>query len=103
MAEKGRRGAYKPLALVATPRVVAGGFRAVVAVGLMAALTASAGGLAGSLPGIFALTLTLEPERRSGIGAKVPATTASRGEMRTWLVLRACASFWPLAPNLSTR
>ncbi|MGH2774953.1 MAG: hypothetical protein ACRDJT_05920 [Actinomycetota bacterium] len=42
-----------------TPRVVAGGFTAVVAGGLMAALTASAGGLAGSLPGIVALTLTL--------------------------------------------
>jgi hypothetical protein len=42
-----------------TPRVVAGGITAVVAGGLMAALTASAGGLAGSLPGIVALTLTL--------------------------------------------
>jgi len=42
-----------------TPRVVAGGFTAVVAGGLMAALTASAGGLTGSLPGIVALTLTL--------------------------------------------
>ena len=42
-----------------TPRVVAGGFTAVVAGGLMAALTASAGGLSGSLPGIVALTLTL--------------------------------------------
>jgi hypothetical protein len=38
---------------------VAGGITAVVAGGLMAALTASAGGLAGSLPGIVALTLTL--------------------------------------------
>jgi hypothetical protein len=42
-----------------TPRVVAGGVTALVAGGLMAALTASAGGLAGSLPGIAALTLTL--------------------------------------------
>jgi len=42
-----------------TPRVVAGVFTAVVAGGLMAALTASAGGLSGSLPGIVALTLTL--------------------------------------------
>ena len=42
-----------------TPRVVAGGLTAVIAGGLMAALTASAGGLAGSLPGIVALTLTL--------------------------------------------
>jgi len=42
-----------------TPRVVAGGVTALVAGGLMAALTASAGGLAGSLVGIAALTLTL--------------------------------------------
>jgi hypothetical protein len=42
-----------------TPRVVAGVFTALVAGGLMAALTASAGGLAGSLLGIVALTLTL--------------------------------------------
>jgi len=42
-----------------TPRVVAGVFTALVAGGLMAALTASAGGLAGSLPGIVALTLVL--------------------------------------------
>jgi hypothetical protein len=42
-----------------TPRVLAGGITAVVAGGLMAALTASAGGLAGSLPGIVALTVTL--------------------------------------------
>ncbi|MGH2778715.1 MAG: hypothetical protein ACRDJB_08690, partial [Actinomycetota bacterium] len=42
-----------------TPRVIAGGVTAVVAGGLMAALTASAGGLAGSVVGIAALTLTL--------------------------------------------
>lgn len=42
-----------------TPRVIAGGVTALVAGGLMAALTASAGGLAGSVPGIAALTLTL--------------------------------------------
>ena len=42
-----------------TPRVVAGGVTAVVAGGLMAALTASAGGLAGSVVGIVALTFTL--------------------------------------------
>ena len=42
-----------------SPRVIAGGFTGVVAGGVMAALTASAGGLAGSLPGIVALTLTL--------------------------------------------
>lgn len=42
-----------------TPRVVAGIFTALVAGGLMAALTASAGGLTGSMPGIVALTLTL--------------------------------------------
>jgi len=42
-----------------TPRVVAGVFTALVAGGLMAALTASAGGLSGSMPGIVALTLTL--------------------------------------------
>jgi hypothetical protein len=42
-----------------TPRVVAGVVTALVAGGLMAALTASAGGLAGSMPGIVALTLTL--------------------------------------------
>lgn len=42
-----------------TPRVIAGGVTAVVAGGLMAALTASAGGLAGSVPGIVALTFTL--------------------------------------------
>jgi len=42
-----------------TPRVVAGIFTALVAGGLMAALTASAGGLAGSMLGIVALTLTL--------------------------------------------
>ena len=42
-----------------TPRVIAGGVTAIVAGGLMAALTASAGGLAGSVVGIAALTLTL--------------------------------------------
>jgi len=42
-----------------TPRVIAGGVTAVVAGGLMAALTASAGGLAGSMVGIVALTFTL--------------------------------------------
>jgi hypothetical protein len=42
-----------------TPRVVAGIFTALVAGGLMAALTASAGGLTGSTPGIVALTLVL--------------------------------------------
>ena len=42
-----------------TPRVVAGVFTALVAGGLMAALTASAGGLTGSAPGIVALTLVL--------------------------------------------
>ena len=42
-----------------TPRVVAGVLTALVAGGLMAALTASAGGLVGSLPGIVALTVTL--------------------------------------------
>lgn len=41
------------------PPVLAGGLTAVVTGGLMAALTASAGGLRGSLPGIAALTLTL--------------------------------------------
>jgi hypothetical protein len=42
-----------------TPRVVAGVLTALVAGGLMAALTASAGGLTGSMPGIVALTLVL--------------------------------------------
>jgi hypothetical protein len=42
-----------------TPRVIAGGVTAVVAGGLRAARTASAGGLAGSAVGIVALTLTL--------------------------------------------
>ena len=41
------------------PQLLAGGLTALVTGGLMAALTASAGGLAGSLPGIAALTLTL--------------------------------------------
>jgi len=41
------------------PQLLAGGLTALVTGGLMAALTASAGGLAGSLPGIVALTLTL--------------------------------------------
>lgn len=41
------------------PHVVAGGLTALVTGGLMAALTASAGGLAGSLPAIAALTVTL--------------------------------------------
>jgi hypothetical protein len=42
-----------------TPHVIAGGVTAVVAGGLMAALTASSGGLAGSVAGIVALTFTL--------------------------------------------
>jgi hypothetical protein len=42
-----------------TPHVVAGGVTAVVAGGLMAALTASSGGLTGSVAGIVALTFTL--------------------------------------------
>jgi hypothetical protein len=41
------------------PPVLAGGLTALVTGGLMAALTASAGGLAGSLPAIAALTLPL--------------------------------------------
>jgi hypothetical protein len=41
------------------PHTVAGGLTAVVTGGLMAALTASAGGLAGSLPAIAALTTSL--------------------------------------------
>jgi hypothetical protein len=42
-----------------SPHVAAGGLTALVTGGLMAALTASAGGLAGSLPAIVALTVTL--------------------------------------------
>lgn len=41
------------------PPLLAGGLAALVTGGLMAALTASAGGLAGSLPAIVALTLPL--------------------------------------------
>ena len=41
------------------PHPLSGGLTAVATGGLMAALTASAGGLAGSLPGIAALTITL--------------------------------------------
>lgn len=41
------------------PVVVAGGLTAVVTGGLMAALTASSGGLTASLPAVFVLTLAL--------------------------------------------
>ena len=41
------------------PLVLAGGITALLAGGLMAALTASEGGLAGSLPAVVALTLPL--------------------------------------------
>jgi hypothetical protein len=41
------------------PHIVAGSLTALVTGGLMAALTASAGGLSGSLPAIVALTLPL--------------------------------------------
>jgi hypothetical protein len=41
------------------PHTVAGGLTALVTGGVMAALTASAGGLSGSLPAIVALTLPL--------------------------------------------
>jgi hypothetical protein len=41
------------------PHLLAGVITALVTGGLMAALTASAGGLAGSLPGVAALTITL--------------------------------------------